>query len=131
MGKISARMLCTIGTGILAVLIALGAFAGFATRNGEARPAIPRYGNVFQTGTLAGWASGAKISSIDSGVVEFDQIAHARQFVAHEAFEYGGQKMRILQVVQVDYPQGDAASGRPGRPDKTLLRVTARIQPSR
>ena len=41
--------------------------------------------------------------------------------------------MRISQVKQVDYvPAGNsAAGGGTARPDKTLVRVTAKIQPSR
>jgi len=45
-------------------------------------------------------------------------------------FEYAGLKMRISQVLQVKYLRSsEATTGRGAdRPDKTLLRVTARIQ---
>jgi hypothetical protein len=128
MGKFSARAMCTLGIVSLAVLVAFAAFAGLATRSGEARPALPRYGNIFQSGGLVGWATGVRISALDSSIVEFEQISHARQLRQQSEFEYGGLKMRMSQVVQVDYPQGGDAD-RTG-PDKTLLRVTAKIQRS-
>jgi hypothetical protein len=41
-------------------------------------------------------------------------------------------KLRIAQVFQVDYqPAAESPAGRGARPDMTLLRVTARIQPAR
>jgi hypothetical protein len=93
---------------------------------------IPQYGSIFQSGALVGWASGAKISPLDSSVIEFEQISHARQLAPQDEFEYGGAKMRISQVLQVDYAQGDnaGAAGSAARPDKTLLRVTAKIRRS-
>ena len=131
MGKISARTACSAGVAVLAVLVAFAAFAGLAARNGETRPAIPRYGNIFQSGALAGWASGAKFSALDSSVVEFEQISHTGQMVHGDEFEYGGLKMRIAQVVQVDDAPADRAAGRSAaRPNKTLLRVTAKIRRS-
>jgi hypothetical protein len=131
MRKISARTVCTAGIAALGVLTACAAFAGLATRNGEARLAIPRYGNVFQSGALVGWASGVKISPLDGTVVEFEQITHARQLVHQDEFEYGGLKMRIAQVLQVDYtPEGKAGGRSAARPDTTLLRVTARLRRS-
>jgi len=133
MGKISARTMSAVGMVTVALLIGFAAFASLsAMRNGNARPAIPQYGNIFQSGALVGWATGAKMSA-DGAAVEFDQISHARQLLQHDVFEYGGQKMRISHVVQVDYlPGSESAGGRStARPDKTLVRVTARIQPSR
>jgi hypothetical protein len=135
MRKVSVRTISTFGIATAAILIAFAVFASLsATRNPEVRHAIPRYGNLFQSGALAGWASGAKISQLDSSVVEFDQISHARQLVQQDEFEYGDLRMRISQVVQVDYlPSSEIATGRgaAARPNKTLVRVTARIQPSR
>jgi hypothetical protein len=131
MRKISARTMGAVGGATAGMLIAFAVFANLsATRNHEARQAIPRHGNIFQSGALAGWASGAKISQFDSAVVEFDQISHARQLAQQDEFEYGGMRMRISQVVQVEYPRSsEATTGRGAeRPDKTLLRVTARIQ---
>ena len=133
MGKMPARMMWTVGIAAVASLAGFAAFAGLsATRSSEERPAIPRYGNIFQSGAMVGWASGARISQ-DSAVVEFEQISHARQLLQQNEFEYGGLKMRIAQVVQVDYLAGsETAGGRgPARPDKTLLRVTAKIRPAR
>ena len=129
MGKISTGTLW-IGIAAIASLLAFAAFAGMTARNGEARPALPRYGNVFQSGALVGWATGARmISSLDGAVVEFDQISHARQLVQDDEFEYGGLKMRIAQV---DYAKGEkSATDRTARPDKALLRVTAKIQRAR
>ncbi len=131
MGKMSARSTWGLRAAIGAMLLAVGAVAGVsAMRGGEARPAIPVQGNIFQAGTLVGWASGARISAQDSSVVEFDQIAHARQLAQQNEFEYAGVRMRISQIKQVDYPQsGESAAGRASaRPDKTLVRVTAKIQ---
>jgi hypothetical protein len=51
-------------------------------------------------------ASGARIS-FDGSVVEFDQIAHARQLAQQSEFEYGGLKLRISRVLQIDYMQGE------------------------
>lgn len=134
MARISARTMSAVGIATVAMLLGFAAFASLsATRHGEARPAIPRHGNIFQSGTLVGWASGARISALDSAVVEFDQISHARQLVQQNEFEYGGLKMRISQVAQVDYLQsGESAAGRgTARPGKTLVRVAARLQPPR
>ena len=133
MGKMSASMIWTVGGAAAGSLVAIAAFAVLsATQDSEARPAIPAYGNIVQAGALAGWASGARISSHDSSVVEFEEIAHARQLVQRDEFEYGGLKLRIAQVFQVDYPPANqGAAGRNARPDMTLVRVTARIQPSR
>jgi len=133
MGKMSARTMWSVAAVAGAMLIGFAAFAGLsATRSSEARPAIPAYGNIIQSGALAGWASGARISSHDSAVIEFEQIAHARQLMQRDVFEYGGLKLRIAQVFQVDYqPAAESPAGRGARPDMTLLRVTARIQPAR
>ncbi|MEJ0076932.1 MAG: hypothetical protein WDO17_16100 [Alphaproteobacteria bacterium] len=114
----------------LAVSVALTGLPG--AQSSEARQAIPLYGNIIQSGTLAGWASGARISSSDGSVVEFEQISHARQLAQQNEFEYGGLKMRIAQILQMDYaPANEGTTGRAARPDITLLRVTARIQPPR
>jgi hypothetical protein len=134
MGKISARAIWAVGFAVVASLAAFTAIAGLpGTQSGEARPTIPPHGNIIQSGTLAGWASGARISSSDGSVVEFEQISHARQLAQQNEFEYGGFKLRISQILQVDYPPvSDGAAGRgTARPDMTLLRVTARIQPPR
>jgi len=133
MGKMSVPMMWTVGGAAVGSLVAIAAFAVLSgTQHSEARPAIPSYGNIIQSGALAGWASGAKISSRDSAVVEFEQIAHARQLLQRDAFEYGGLTLRIAQVFQVDYqPAAEAAAGRAARPDITLVRVTAKIQPAR
>lgn len=126
MGKSSARMVGTVGTAAVAVIIALGAFAAFSAGN-EAQQTIPAQGNIIQSGILAGWASGAKLSSSDNSVVEFDEISYARHLTQQSEFEYGGRKMRISHVVQVEYAQdGNATGGAAGR-DKTLRRVTARV----
>ena len=128
MGKISSGTTWGLRAAIGAMLLAVGAAAGVAAmRSGGERPAIAAQGNIIQSGALVGWASGARISS-DGAVVEFDQITHARQLMQQNEFEYGGLKMRITRVLQVDYVKsGDSAV----RPDQTLLRVTARIQPPR
>src|SRR3954453_4609923 len=133
MGKMSVRTMWSVAAAVGAMLIGFAAFAGLsAMRSSEARPAIPAYGNIIQSGALAGWASGAKISSHHSALIEFEQIAHARQLAQRDAFEYGGLKLRIAQVFQVDYqPAAERPAGRGARPDMTLLRVTARIQPAR
>lgn len=134
MGKVSARAMWTVGIAAGATLTAFAAFAGLsAMRSSDTRPAIPAQGNIFQSGALVGWATGARISASDRSVVEFDQIAHARQLAQQNEFEYGGLKLRISQVFQVDYLQSsDSAAGRGAtRPDKTLVRVTAKIQPPR
>jgi len=132
MRNISGHTMGAVGIATVGVLVGFAAFAGLsATRNGEApQTAIPRHGNIFQSGTLAGWASGARISAVDSSVVEFEQISHARQLAQQNEFEYAGLKMRISQVLQVEYLRSsEATTGRGAdRPDKTLLRVTARIQ---
>jgi len=129
MGKVSARTMWTVGAATAGILMAVGAFAGVsAMRSGEAHAAIPSHGNIFQSGTLVGWASGARISASDRSIVEFEQIAHARQLAQQNEFEYGGLKMRISRVLQVDYVQ---ASDSTARPDQTLVRVTARTQPPR
>ena len=131
MGKISARTTWGLRAAIGAMLLAVGAAAGVsAMRGGEARPAVPAYGNIFQSGALVGWASGARVSAHDSAVIEFDQIEHARQLAQQNEFEFGGLKLRISQIKQVDYVQGNEnAAGRGNaRPDKTLVRVTAKIQ---
>src|SRR4051794_10069953 len=100
MGKMSVRTMWSVAVAAGAMLIGFAAFAGLsATRSSEARPAIPTHGNIIQSGALAGWASGAKISSQDSAVVEFEQIAHARQLAQRDVFEYGGVELRIAQVV--------------------------------
>lgn len=133
MGKMSARTTWGLKAAIGAMLLAVGAAAGVsAMRGGEARSAIPAHGNIFQSGTLVGWATGARLSA-DGAVVEFDQISHARQLAQQNEFEYGGLKLRIARVFQVDYVQsGDGAAGRgTARPDQTLVRVTAKIQPPR
>lgn len=127
------RTMWAVGIAAAASLVGVAAFAGLsATRNSEARPAIPGHGNIFQSGVLVGWASGAKISS-DGAVVEFDQIAHARQLAQQNEFEYAGLRMRISQVLQVDYiaSSENGTNRATARPDKTLVRVTAKIQPSR
>jgi hypothetical protein len=133
MGRMSARAMWSVAAASGAMLIGFAAFAGLpAMRSSEARPAIPAYGNIIQSGALTGWASGARISSHDSAVVEFEQIAHARQLAQRDVFEYGGLKLRVAQVFQVDYqPAAESPAGRGARPDMTLLRVTARIQPAR
>src|SRR3954447_1934842 len=133
MGKMSARAMWSGAAAAGAMLIGFAAFAGLpAMRSSEARPAIPAYGNILQSGALAGWASGARISPHDSAVVEVEQIAHARQLAPRDVLEYGGLELRIAQVLQVDYqPAAESAAGRGTRPDMTLLRVTARIQPAR
>ena len=133
MGKMSARTTWGLKAAIGAMLLAVGAAAGMsAMRGSEARQAIPAQGNFFQSDVLAGWASGARLSA-DGTVVEFDQIAHARQFAQQKEFEYGGLKLRITRVLQVDYVQSsDGAPGRgTARPDQTLVRVTAKVQPPR
>lgn len=133
MGTMPARTMWAVGIAAVASLVGFAAFAGLsATRNNEVRPAIPRHGNIFQSGVLVGWASGAKISA-DGLVVEFDQIAHARQLAQQNEIEYAGLKMRISQVLQVDYlaSSENGTNRATARPDKTLVRVTARIQPSR
>jgi len=65
----------------------------------------------------------------------FTRVAAHRPLLAmvqRDEFEYGGLKLRIAQVFQVDYPPANqGAAGRNARPDMTLVRVTARIQPSR
>src|SRR5690242_1917032 len=94
MGKSSARTVGTAGTAAVAVIVAVGAFAAFSASN-VAQQTIPAQGNIFQSGALAGWASGARISSSDSSVVEFDEISYARQLAQQSEFEYGGMKMRI------------------------------------
>src|ERR1051325_6702222 len=121
MGKMSAPMMWTVGGAAVGSLVAIAAFAVLSgTQNSEARPAIPAYGNIIQSGALAGWASGARISPRDSAVVEFEQIAHARQLAHRDTFEYGGLTLRIAQVFQVDYqPAAEAAAGRAARPDIT------------
>jgi hypothetical protein len=134
MGNMSVRTTWGLRAAIGAMLLAVGAAAGVsAMRSGEARSAIPAHGNLFQSGTLVGWASGARISARDSSLVEFDQIEHARQLAQQSDFEYGGLKLRISQVLQVDYVKsgGSADPGGSARPDKTLVRVTAKIQPPR
>jgi hypothetical protein len=133
MGRMSAGAVWSVAAAAGALLIGFAAFAGLpAMRSSEARQAIPAYGNIIQSGALAGWASGAKISSHDGALVEFEQIAHARQLAQRDVFEYGGLKLRIAQVFQVDYhPSAESPAGRGARPDLTLLRVTARIQPAR
>jgi hypothetical protein len=122
-------------TGIAAAasLVAVATFAILSgTQESEAGPVIPQYGNIIQSGALAGWASGAKISSHDRSVVEFEEISNARQLVQRDEFEYGGLKLRISQVFQVAYaPVKDGTAGRDARPDMTLVRVTAKIQPPR
>jgi len=123
----------TVGTAAGAILVAVAAFAGVsAMRGSEARPAIPAHGNIFQSGILVGWASGARLSS-DGSAVEFDQIAHARQLAQQNEFDYAGLRMRISRVLQIDYAQAsESAAGRAtARPDQTLMRVTAKIQPAR
>lgn len=133
MGKMSARTTWGLKAAIGAMLIAVGAAAGVsAMRGGEVRAAIPAQGNIFQSDALVGWASGARLSA-DGTVAEFDQISHARQLAQQNEFEYGGLKMRISRVLQVDYAQAsDSAAGRgTARPDQTLMRVTAKIQPQR
>ena len=133
MGKTSARTTWGLKAAIGAMLLAVGAAAGVsAMRGGEARPAIAAQGNIFQSGALVGWASGARISG-DGTVVEFDQIEHARRLAQQNEFEYGGLKLRISQVKQVDYVQSkESTVGRGNaRPDQTLVRVTAKIQPPR
>jgi len=133
-GKMSAGTTWGLRAAIGAMLLAVGAAAGVsAMRSGEAKPAIPAHGNVFQAGTLVGWATGARVAAHDSSVVEFDQIAHARQLSQQSEFEFGGLRMRISQIKQVDYVQSsESAAGRgAARPDKTLVRVTAKIQPPR
>jgi len=127
MRKSSARTVGTVGTAAVAVIIALEAFAAFSASN-VAQQAIPAQGNIIQSGALAGWASGARISASDSSVVEFDEISYARQLSQQSEFEYGGMKMRISQVVQVDYLPGDNATAGAARRDKTLRRVTAKVQ---
>src|SRR3954465_4538120 len=133
MGKTSARAVWSGAAAAGAMRIGFAAFAGLpAMGSSDPRPAIPAYGNIIQSGALAGWASGARISSQDSTIIEFEQIAHARQLMQRGAFEYGGLKLRIAQVFQVDYqPAAENPAGRGARPDMTLLRVTARIQPAR
>jgi hypothetical protein len=134
MAKISARATWGLRAAIGAMLLAVGAVAGVsAMRSGDANPAIPSHGNIFQSGAMVAWASGARISAHDRSVVEFDQIEHARQLAQQNEFEYGGVRMRISQVKQVDYlpSRNSATSGSTARPDKTLVRVTAKIQPSR
>jgi len=133
MRKLSAPMMWTVGGAAVGSLAAIAAFAVLSgTQNSEARPAIPSYGNIVQSGALAGWASGARISSHDRSLVEFEQIAHARQLVQRDVFEYAGLTLRIAQVFQVDYqPAAEGAAGRGARPDITLLRVTAKVQPAR
>ena len=129
MGTKSARSAWGLKAAIGAMLLAVGAAAGVtAMRGGEAQTAIPAQGNIMQSGALVGWASGARISARDSSLVEFEQIAHARQLVQQNDFEYGGLKLRIAGVLQVDYLP---ASGGTPRPDQTLVRVTAKIQPAR
>ena len=64
-----------------------------------------------------------------AALVEFDQITHARQLMQQNEFEYGGLKLRISQVKQVEIDS--TASRGTARPDQTLLRVTAKIQPPR
>ena len=134
MGKISSRTTWGLRAAIGAMLLAVGAAAGVSwMRSGDAKPAIPSHGNVFQSGAMVGWASGARISAQDSSVVEFEQIEHARQLAQQNEFEYAGVRMRVSQVKQVDYGSADtsAAGGGTARRDKTLVRVTARIQPPR
>jgi hypothetical protein len=129
----SARTIWTAGIAAGVMLVAVAAFAGVsAMRSTEARPPIPKYGSIFQSGALVGWASGARIAAHDRSLVEFDQIEHARQLAQQSDFEYGGLKLRISQVLQVDYVHGRnaAPAGGAARPDKTLVRVTARIQSS-
>jgi hypothetical protein len=133
MGKMSARTTWGLKAAIGAMLLAVGAAAGVAAmRSGDARPAIPAQGNIIQSGALVGWASGARISA-DGALVEFDQITHARQMAQQNEFEYGGLKLRIAQVKQVDYVKsGDSTASRGNaRPDQTLVRVTAKVQPPR
>jgi hypothetical protein len=131
MGKISAQAAWTVGIATGASLAAYAALTSLSATGSEVTQTIPQYGSIFQSGALVGWASGAKVSARDSSVVEFEQISHARQLAPQDEFEYGGANMRISQVVQVDYGQGgDAASGSAARPDKTLLRVTAKIRRS-
>ena len=67
----------------------------------------------FSPGAIVGWASGARISAQDSSVVEFDQIAHARQLAQQNEFEYAGVRMRISQIKQVDYVQSRRKRGGP------------------
>ena len=133
MGKLSAPMMWTVGGAAVGSLVAIAAFAVLSgTQNSQARSAIPAYGNIIQSGALAGWASGARISPHDASMVEFEQIAHARGLLQRDAFEYGGLTLRIAQVFQVDYPPAaESTAGRRAPPDITLLRVTARIQPAR
>lgn len=120
-----------VGIVALAILLASAVLANLTMRSGEAQPVVPQYGNIFQAGVLVGWASGAKISVTDNSLIEFAQISHARQLAPQDEFEYGGVKMRISQVVQVDYGQGkNLAAGNAARADKTLLRVTAKIRRS-
>ena len=132
MGNVSAR--AAVGIVAFATLVGCGTYAALSwARDRGGHAAIPQYGNIFQSGALVGWATGARLSASDTAVVEFEQIAHARQLLQQDAFEYSGLKMRIVQVAQVDYPPGTEGAARSGppRPDKTLLRVTARIQSPR
>jgi hypothetical protein len=129
MGKMSASMMWTVGGAAAGSLVALAALALLSgPQNNQVRPAIPSYGNIIQSGALAGWASGAKISA-DGSVAEFEQITHARQLAQRDEFEYGGLNMRISQVAQVSYaPASSGSAGRNALHDMTLLRVTAKIR---
>ena len=131
MGNGSTRTIWAVGIAAAASLVGFAAFAGISTMlGGEQRPAIPKYGNVFQSGMLVGWASGAKVSGADGAVIEFEQISHARQLLQQNEFEYGGLKMRISQILQVDYVKDNESEAGRGaaRPNKTLIRVTAKVQ---
>ena len=55
MGKISARTTWGLRAAIGAMLLAVGAAAGVsAMRSGDATPAIPSHGNIFQSGAMVG-----------------------------------------------------------------------------
>lgn len=85
----------------------------------DASRAVPPQGSIFQSGTLVGWASGARFTRADPSVIEFDEISHAVRLAQTNEFEYGGYLLRIVEVRQIQHAGAQ----------KSWLQVVARIQP--
>ena len=106
------------GVAVLAI-VALTSVIDGMRHGADASRAVAPQGSIFQSGTLVGWASGARITRADPSVIEFDEISHAVRLAQKDEFEYGGYLLRIAEVRQIQHAGGQ----------KSFLQVVARIQP--
>ena len=111
-------------TGLVALLLFIVVGGAQILRAHQDDRIIAAQGNVYQFGYPVGWATGAAFSRREPAVLQFEEISGATKFSYGAEFQYGGHRLKVMQVRQVEYVPSPGAS----QPSTKLLKVTAKIQ---